>query len=172
LSSAQYYKSHKKEVAAICKQYHEVHKEQIVAYQKQWQKTHKEQKAATDKQYRETHKEQRNLRQKERKLTDINYKMSCDIRRRMSIAVHGGFKAGSAVRDCGCSMDFLRQYLESKFDLTMTWDNYGKYGWHIDHITPLVAFNLANREQFLTAVHYTNLQPLWWTENLSKGASF
>lgn len=54
------------------------------------------------------------------------------------------------------------------FEPKMTWDNYGK--WHVDHIIPLVRFNLQDRNEFLQACHYTNLQPMWATENLKKGA--
>jgi hypothetical protein len=51
----------------------------------------------------------------------------------------------------------------------MTWDNWSLDGWHIDHIKPLNKFDLSDRSQFLEAVHYTNLQPLWAVDNLSKG---
>ena len=51
----------------------------------------------------------------------------------------------------------------------MNWDNYGFYGWHIDHIIPLDFYDLQNREEFLKACHYTNLQPLWAEENITKG---
>lgn len=51
----------------------------------------------------------------------------------------------------------------------MTWENWGRRGWHIDHIAPLSSFDLTDPVQFRRAVHYTNLQPLWWFDNLSKG---
>jgi len=50
----------------------------------------------------------------------------------------------------------------------MNWDNYGLYGWHIDHIIPCDAFNLIEEEEQLKCFHYTNLQPLWAEENLRK----
>lgn len=50
----------------------------------------------------------------------------------------------------------------------MSWYNYGE--WHLDHIIPLVSFDLTNRWQFARACHYTNYQPLWWWDNISKGA--
>jgi len=49
----------------------------------------------------------------------------------------------------------------------MNWENHGK--WHIDHRLPLKHFDLTDREQFLKAVNYTNLQPLWAFDNISKG---
>jgi len=52
----------------------------------------------------------------------------------------------------------------------MSWDNWTKDGWHIDHIIPLAAFDLTDREQVKQACHYTNLRPMWAEENLSKGA--
>jgi hypothetical protein len=48
----------------------------------------------------------------------------------------------------------------------MTWDNYGE--WHIDHITPL-KYNNPSLEEVIERLHYTNTQPLWAEENLSKG---
>ena len=51
----------------------------------------------------------------------------------------------------------------------MSWDNRGQFGWHIDHVIPLNKFDLTNANEFKTACHYTNLQPLWWQANLSKG---
>jgi hypothetical protein len=51
----------------------------------------------------------------------------------------------------------------------MSWDNWTTDGWHIDHIKPLASFDLTDRQQLLLACHYTNLQPLWAIDNLSKG---
>lgn len=58
--------------------------------------------------------------------------------------------------------------MERQFKPGMSWDNYGQYGWHIDHIKPLARFDLRDPVQVKQAWHYTNLQPLWWHENLAK----
>jgi hypothetical protein len=68
----------------------------------------------------------------------------------------------------GCTIPELKFYLESKFQPEMTWDNWSYEGWHIDHIIPLDSFDLSNKEEFLKACHYTNLQPLWAEENFKK----
>jgi hypothetical protein len=99
---------------------------------------------------------------------DTNYKLAKKLRDRVRHVVRGDQKAGSAVKDLGCSLNEYKLYLESKFRSGMAWENYGQ--WHIDHVRPLVDFDLTDREQFLEACHYTNLQPLWAGENWSKGA--
>lgn len=66
----------------------------------------------------------------------------------------------------GCEWNELKSYIEAKFSKDMTWENYGQFGWHLDHIIPLAS---AKTEDDLYKLnHYTNLQPLWWRDNLLK----
>ena len=68
----------------------------------------------------------------------------------------------------GCTPEFLMEHLESQFKDGMTRENYGFKGWHIDHIIPLASAG-TDIEKAEKLCHYTNLQPLWWWENFSKG---
>ena len=53
----------------------------------------------------------------------------------------------------------------------MTWENWTKNGWHLDHIRPIASFpNLTDPEQQRQCCHYTNLRPMWAEENLSKSS--
>lgn len=79
---------------------------------------------------------------------------------------------GNAVRDLGCSIPDFARYIEAQFTEGMTWENYGKHGWHFDHKRPLASFDLMNREHFLAAAHFKNYQPLWAADNKAKGAKW
>src|SRR5258706_3820855 len=118
-----------------------------------WVKANPEKKRAYDRTYR---------------ATNLKRRMADNLRARLRMAIKTNAKIGSAVRDLGCSVSELMAHLEIKFQPGMTWENWGS--WHIDHIKPLASFDLTNREQFLIACHYTNLQPLWASDNLAKGA--
>ena len=54
----------------------------------------------------------------------------------------------------------------------LTWENHGFRGWHIDHIKPRVLFDLSKKDEQMKCFHYTNLQPLWWKNNISKGCKY
>lgn len=108
----------------------------------------------------------RKIYQKEKRRTDINYRLADILRSRLNGAIRGNFKSGSAVSDLGCSIDYLKKYLESQFKDRMSWENQGD--WHIDHQIPLSIVDLQDRESFLQVTHYTNLQPLWAIDNLRK----
>jgi hypothetical protein len=69
----------------------------------------------------------------------------------------------------GCTAEELKVYIESKFKPGMTWENYGREGWHIDHVKACANFDLTNPAQQRECFHYTNLQPLWAQENRKKG---
>jgi len=110
----------------------------------------------------------RNKYERRKTKDDIQFRISKNLRRRLRNALNNKTKSGSAVKDLGCSIESFKTYLESKFQSGMTWNNYGYDGWHIDHIKPLSSFDLTDRKQFLEACHYTNLQPLWAQDNLTK----
>ncbi len=159
-----WYEKNKEKILEMRKNYYKNNKEIISHKNAEWRKNNKERKNAYDRKYIRDNKE----RLRERRRNNPQIRIADNLRRRINSAIRSNQKVGSAVRDLGCSIEYLKQHLENQFKLRMTWNNYGK--WHIDHIIPLKSFDLTNREQFLHACHYTNLQPLWAEENLSKGA--
>jgi hypothetical protein len=70
----------------------------------------------------------------------------------------------------GCPVGFLRSYIEGKLERGMTWENYGE--WHVDHIRPCASFDLSDKEQVLQCFNWRNLQPMWASENISKGSNY
>lgn len=111
------------------------------------------------------------VRTKERLKTDINFKLAARLRNALYRAVVGGaVKKDPSVSYLGIDVADFKAHLESRFLPGMSWDNYGKDGWHIDHIRPLASFDLTDEAQLREACHYTNLQPLWAKDNLRKGA--
>jgi hypothetical protein len=70
----------------------------------------------------------------------------------------------------GCSYLDYKHYIESKFTEGMSWKNRaGSHGWHIDHIVPCATFDLSKESEQKKCFHYTNTQPLFIRENVSKG---
>jgi hypothetical protein len=83
------------------------------------------------------------------------------------MAVRKRQKAGSAVRDLGCTILEFMAYFETLFRPGMIWANWGAV-WEIDHKQPLSSFDLEDRDQLLVACHFTNLQPLLIAEHRAK----
>jgi hypothetical protein len=65
----------------------------------------------------------------------------------------------------GCNLEEFKVYFESKFTEGMSWDLMGKE-IHIDHIIPCAS--AKTEEDMIKLFHYTNLQPLWAKDNMSK----
>jgi hypothetical protein len=118
--------------------------------------------------YFQKNKNRINKQYRDKRKLDIQFKLSCLLRSRLNHALRDNFKSGSAVRDLGCTIPELKTYLENQFKLGMTWDNWTRTGWHIDHKKALANFDLTDRIQLLEAVHYTNLQPMWAIDNIKK----
>lgn len=99
--------------------------------------------------------------------TNLQERLSQIIRTRIRAAlITGAPKSDNTLKLLGCSVIQLKKHLVSKFTDGMTWKNYGK--WHIDHIAPCASFNLDSTEEQKRCFHFSNLQPLWATDNLKK----
>lgn len=113
-------------------------------------------------------KKRAKLRERKRYKTDIQFKLRKILRSRLRCAILDQARVGSAVRDLGCSIEELKTHIENQFEKGMSWDNWSHSVWHIDHISPLSRFDLTNEDQFKQACHFTNLRPMWATDNLRK----
>lgn len=79
------------------------------------------------------------------------------------------FYKNSKTKDfLGGDFQTVKLYIEKQFSEGMTWENHSIHGWHIDHIIPLSS--AKTEEELKSLCHYTNLQPLWAKDNISKGA--
>lgn len=92
---------------------------------------------------------------------------TCRARLGTAIRQAGAKKSASTFSLIGCSIEFLKDWIQRKFKRGMRWNNHGD--WHIDHIVPCAAFDLRTKEGQQTCFHYSNLRPLWAEDNLSKG---
>lgn len=161
-----YYSENRGRILAHNKMYYEKNKEKIKKWRKEYcQKYYLDNKSKILKQTSEYRRQTKD---------NIKVKLRTNLRNRLYRALKGNCKKGSAVRDLGCSIADLKKWLEQQFyphpktGEMMTWDNYGYYGWHIDHIIPLSSFDLTDVVQIKKACHWFNLQPLWAEENLTK----
>ena len=113
-------------------------------------------------------KKRANARCRERYHTDPQYKLKRILRGRLSKVLNGNPKSATTMTLVGCSITHLKDHLEKQFLPGMTWENHGPV-WHVDHMMPFDSFDLSYPEQQRQCCHYTNLQPLWGPENMSKG---
>ena len=166
-----YYEQNKQEVLDRNKQYRDANKDKIAETSKKYVAENKDRIAAYKKEWKEKNRDHVNAwtrkRDKERRKTDINYKIKGNLRGRLYKAVKGLAKSDTTLKLLGCDIEHLKTQLESSFTDGMSWDNYGE--WHIDHIAPCASFDLSNSEEQEECFHYTNLQPLWAEDNLKKG---
>jgi hypothetical protein len=155
--------------AEHCKNYKANNKEKIKAYNKKYKEEHKEDTKEYNKKYSEENREQILIkaaaRIRRRRKEDINFSLAIKLRSRVRKFIFA--KKKRSIEYIGCSIEQVRDWLESRFYKGMTWENHGKV-WHIDHVMPCAQFDLNIEEHTLVCFNWTNLQPLLVEENLSK----
>lgn len=110
-------------------------------------------------------------RQYEKKMSTPRGRLDNSVKVGVHRGLSKGSKAGKKTFDLlEYTVDDLRLHLEALFVPGMSWENYGD--WHIDHVVPISAFNFETPEDidFKRCWALTNLQPMWASENISKGA--
>ena len=120
----------------------------------------------SDPEYRRLHYERVQARKRRRDADSPGHAILTRLRSRLRHVVAN--KAGRTKELLGCTIDELLLHLESQFVDGMSWEN--RHLWHVDHIRPCASFDLTDPGQQKECFHYTNLQPLWAKDNLSKSA--
>jgi hypothetical protein len=163
-----YKKKNKEKLNEYQKKWNQSNTEKIKKSQKIWRENNSEKVKEYYKKWYEQNKEKNKEKSKLRKENNIVYLISCRVRKRMSeyIKKNNILKKNKTFEIVGITPLELSNYLESKFLEGMSWDNYGIYGWHIDHIIPLSS--AKTEDEIYKLCHYTNLQPLWAEDNLKK----
>lgn len=150
-----YHQNIEKEQALNKKRYYENHQKNLDRQKVKYQKN-KQKYLARQKQYKQ-----------EKRQSDPFFVFIENLRKHCCRAFKNLSKTNKTKTLLGCSFEQAKKHIESLWQEGMSWDNYGLFGWHIDHITPLSS--AATEEDAEKLCHYTNLQPLWAKDNLSKG---
>ena len=129
---------------------------------------HREELNSKGREYKKSHPEKAREYVRHRRKNDLQFKLKMALRHRLYLALKGNRKRGSAVKNLGCTIQEFKVYIENLFLPGMNWENWAKKGWHLDHKIPLDNFDLTDELQLSKACHFTNLQPLWWRDNIVK----
>jgi len=171
--SIEYYNKNKSE---IYKKRREYTKKYNAIHGQEYRDKNKEKARLVGRAYYKKNKAKMNKRSTEltlaKRRTKIEYKIAHNLRSRVALAIKNGYKKTKTIELLGCDIIFFKHHISSQFKDGMSWDNYGKHTWHIDHIKPCVSFDLTKEEEQRKCFHYTNLQPLSAFDNLSKGGKY
>lgn len=105
---------------------------------------------------------------RKRYATDENFRLSILLRVRILEALKGAAKSNRTMDLLGCTIPQFKQHIQKQFAPGMTWANQGQ--WHLDHIVACANWDLRDSAQQAKCFHFSNYQPLWGSDNLSKGA--
>lgn len=159
---AEYRQTNKEQVNQRVKDYYYSHEEQIKEY--------RQANSERAKEWRLSNKERRYEYEKTKLSTDPLFALSKRVgnRLREALRLNGYTKKSRTYEILGCSYEEFKAHIESQFAEGMSWDNRDE--WHLDHIKPLSSG--TSEEEILTLNHYSNIQPLWAEDNLSKGSRY
>ena len=151
--------------------------DKVKASRQKWRAENKDKKRESDAEWRARNPEKAKAKAR-RASAKSRSTAAGKIKDSVSVAVRGALaksaKRGAKTFDLlGYSVADLSAHLESLFQPGMSWENYGRGGWSIDHKIPQAAFNFSDpgHPDFKRCWALSNLQPMWEAENWAKGDS-
>ncbi len=171
-----YRETNKVEINKKLKDYYTANKTTLLDKSKQYRIVNKETISIQRKEYRNRDDIKEHIKNKNReylpiKKDKIKLKRQTDLKFRLSEILRSKFnraiKRNEYSKFLGCDIEYFKKWIEYRWDKNMSWENYGEY-WHIDHILPINQFTILDNSEIKICFHWTNLQPLQKTENISK----
>lgn len=167
-----YYANNRDAIAEQKKEYRSKNKDKRSEWSKEYYKKNKdtinERSKAYGKNYRKKNKDKISKYNKEwRQANSATYFIRSSLKR-----IFNDWKGSRKKMEKlhGYTFEQLKQRIEFQFKDGMSWDNRSE--WHIDHRKPISRFldQGVTDPKIINAL--SNLQPMWASENLSKGAKF
>lgn len=125
---------------------------------------HQDQRYVSNKQCVVCNAEKARERETARSHVDPSYRMYRNVQRRSGQALSGMIGPVDAI---GGGHRTLSHFIERQFRLGMAWHKYGQ--WEVDHVVPLSA--ARSGQELVKLCHFTDMQPLWKRDNLTKGGA-
>jgi len=163
LGSKEYKLKNNKKIKEYNSKWNSENKTYYQEYRKIWMVENYDKVLETRKRFKEKNPSYYNNYNKQRKKQDVLFRLIFDMRN--SVNRYLKYRSKRTFDIVGCTPESLREHLETQFINGMSWDNRSE--WHIDHIIPLSS--AKTEEELYKLCHYSNLQPLWAGDNLSKG---
>lgn len=155
-----------KKAANYKKQWYEINKTYILKKAKDNYGKTREQKLVYACKYQKDNLSKIVKQRSKRLLYDDVYRIKERIRGliKSCLKSSGTLKNTKTAAILGCTNQDFKTHIEKQFTKGMGWHNFPQ--WHIDHIVPISS---AKTEQDVIALnHFTNLRPLWASDNLKK----
>jgi hypothetical protein len=154
------YSENKEKRLAKCREYRQNNKAKISAY-------HKRRKAGRTPDQVKLERDKSRAYLNKRISVDVPFRLLLRCRTRIYDALKFNRKSARTQELIGCTIQFLKGYLEAQFKPGWTWDDWGPV-FEIDHIVPCDSFDMSDPVQQKECFHYTNLRPLCKKQNRLK----
>ena len=134
---------------------------------KEWRDNSPDKVKQIRKKYNEQNKEKRNIYLKNKRETDVKFRLKSNTRKKNYKSFKSVTKQSSAKEILGVDIDAHRKWIKFQFTPEMNWTNI-----ELDHIKPICMFDVSKDEELKETVSWKNTQPLLKHDHRKKGTKF
>ena len=148
-------------------EYYLKNNDKIILKTTDWSKNNPEKVKQNQKKYNEQNKEKRNIYLKNKRETDVNFRLISNARNRIYKSLKGMTKQSSTKEVLGKDVDLYKKWIECQMTPEMNWSNS-----EIDHVKAIGLFDVSKDEELREAFNRKNTQPLLKHDYQQKGIKF